>query len=1104
MKVSSSRPTTLSIANAAIGLGDSVSPSPTAVLISPTVPVPPAADRDSSSPPPRTRVTPPQHPAARAPSPPPFITSLQPSVSWSSSPALPTIATAPAKPPTPEILISNVPLKPFSEYKLADDKIAAAFHNSSRKTLNYIPPSVQNSEVLVRPTIDMIREGSNRWNTTAVGYFLEVGAGHGVAKVETYRSPGMDQTSALTDGVMDDGWFEHGDEWDWPAALPRCDYSSMHETIFARVCVMLNVSSNLPKYIVIMMPNEQGGESACKVDVEYEWLPPKCTRCTSLGHAMKECSLTEPVKLAVSIYVKKTTVQTPALESTKGDQVSATPNRDGVHPVAEVDTVSEELSAHRRDKGATIIALMRAADDDAEDYSGPGNRIWIAWNDEFIDVDILDIGTQFVHCRVLILKLHETILTTVVYGANDVSARRELWQGLTDLAVSVENVPWSLWKRLDRMFVNDAWMERWPNLFYTCLTPRTSDHSSLVLTGDSRNVQVSMFRFDNYLALSPGFLASVHTIWQHPVIGTPMYSVTRKLKALKPVFRQQQRNKGDLALNVKLVYLKATKLEHVMLRQRAKLQWLKGGDQCSKGLLGGERTVRVLDLHYLRPWARHILTEEEAQTLRPVTMDDVKTTMFDIEEDKAPGPDGFSSSFYKVAWPIVGEEISKAIMDFFTTGQWIEECVTSAHFSVYVNGECMDSLQGHGGSDKELKLLQLSFADDLLLLWRVQLIEFVLVSFEVYWAMAFILPKGIIKEVIKRLRTFLWRGTSSSRYPKVAWEVVCRPVEEGGQGIRDIFALNRALMSKHLWAVIKQDRTSIWVDWIIQIRLRDCSIWTVKENKGAWGWRKILTLRHTLLSHIHFLVGDTTSFSLWHDPWHPLGPLIIRFPRGPQLTNTGLLDKLNVVMANEGTDRIIWKSNDASFTTMAAYALFHPPGPKVGWSSLLLGPFKIPKNCFILWLAILGRLSTLDKPWLQHIGGNCILCSDGCPETHDHLYFACPFARRCLAIIRRQIPFPWPHHDWQRGILWASSRWRGKHVVNAAYRALLASLVYHLWQEHNTRRFQQSSRPPSIVGSIVVEEIRQKIISAHLRLSVSTQGLYRLWKIPWPVEGDSD
>ncbi|KAL0409565.1 UNVERIFIED_CONTAM: hypothetical protein Sradi_1890900 [Sesamum radiatum] len=45
---------------------------------------------------------------------------------------------------------------------------------------------------------------------------------------------------------------------------------------FACACVMLDISSKLPKHIVIMVPREDGSESACKVDVEYEWLPPKC------------------------------------------------------------------------------------------------------------------------------------------------------------------------------------------------------------------------------------------------------------------------------------------------------------------------------------------------------------------------------------------------------------------------------------------------------------------------------------------------------------------------------------------------------------------------------------------------------------------------------------------------------------------------------------------------------------------------------------------------------------------------------------------------------------------------------------------------------------
>ncbi|KAK4384297.1 hypothetical protein Sango_3074700 [Sesamum angolense] len=31
-------------------------------------------------------------------------------------------------------------------------------------------------------------------------------------------------------------------------------------------------------------------------------------------------------------------------------------------------------------------------------------------------------------------------------------------------------------------------MDRWPNMYYSCLTPRTSDHSPLVLKGDCRNL----------------------------------------------------------------------------------------------------------------------------------------------------------------------------------------------------------------------------------------------------------------------------------------------------------------------------------------------------------------------------------------------------------------------------------------------------------------------------------------------------------------------------------------------------------------------------------------------------------------------------------------
>ncbi|XP_022040599.1 uncharacterized protein LOC110943151 [Helianthus annuus] len=53
---------------------------------------------------------------------------------------------------------------------------------------------------------------------------------------------------------------------------------------------------------------------------------------------------------------------------------------------------------------------------------------------------------------------------------------------------------------------------------------------------------------------------------------------------------------------------------------------------------------------------------------RPVTPDEVKAAIFSINENKAPGPDGFTSEFYKKAWDIVGAEVTAAIIDFFESG----------------------------------------------------------------------------------------------------------------------------------------------------------------------------------------------------------------------------------------------------------------------------------------------------------------------------------------------------------------------------------------------------------------------------------------------------
>nr|XP_043619777.1 uncharacterized protein LOC122591582 [Erigeron canadensis] len=57
--------------------------------------------------------------------------------------------------------------------------------------------------------------------------------------------------------------------------------------------------------------------------------------------------------------------------------------------------------------------------------------------------------------------------------------------------------------------------------------------------------------------------------------------------------------------------------------------------------------------------------------IRRVTHEE-KLVMFSIDDNKAPGPDGFSSGFFKNAWIIVGKDVCLAVHDFFCTAQLLQ------------------------------------------------------------------------------------------------------------------------------------------------------------------------------------------------------------------------------------------------------------------------------------------------------------------------------------------------------------------------------------------------------------------------------------------------
>jgi len=73
-----------------------------------------------------------------------------------------------------------------------------------------------------------------------------------------------------------------------------------------------------------------------------------------------------------------------------------------------------------------------------------------------------------------------------------------------------------------------------------------------------------------------------------------------------------------------------------------------------------------------------ILTDSEGIQLREhVTDEEIKNALWSIPGNKSPGPDGFTSQFFKDAWTVCGKDFTKAVRDFFIPGKILNQLNTT-------------------------------------------------------------------------------------------------------------------------------------------------------------------------------------------------------------------------------------------------------------------------------------------------------------------------------------------------------------------------------------------------------------------------------------------
>ncbi|GJW35252.1 RNA-directed DNA polymerase, eukaryota, reverse transcriptase zinc-binding domain protein [Tanacetum coccineum] len=265
-------------------------------------------------------------------------------------------------------------------------------------------------------------------------------------------------------------------------------------------------------------------------------------------------------------------------------------------------------------------------------------------------------------------------------------------------------------KKLDRVMGNGHFVSDFSNSFANFLPFASSDHSPAVLVmPEVKGKSNKAFRFMNFLADKDDFVDVVRQHWFVPVKGFNMYVLAKRLKALKKHMRSFNKKNGNVCekvmrLKVELArvqeelsrdpsnvelrdeelfyadaYKKAARDEELLLKQKSKIQWLKEGDfNTAFSIIWLRAELLKIELRlFMMMW--EMLSMEvklDAGTaldlIKHVSDCEIKAALFDIEDNKASGPDGYSSKFFKAAWSVVGRDTCLAIREFFINGKLLE------------------------------------------------------------------------------------------------------------------------------------------------------------------------------------------------------------------------------------------------------------------------------------------------------------------------------------------------------------------------------------------------------------------------------------------------
>ncbi|XP_074292957.1 uncharacterized protein LOC141619833 [Silene latifolia] len=290
------------------------------------------------------------------------------------------------------------------------------------------------------------------------------------------------------------------------------------------------------------------------------------------------------------------------------------------------------------------------------------------WNENKIILDIVEMDAQYIHVRIKDNCTGQVFMATFVYAYNKIEERVPLWNALMRLNVAS---PWVVlgdfnnvmfanerlgklvkddemlpfkstvnacdlqdmhttgsfftWNNkqpsetrvfscIDRVLVNGDWLNLWPDWNAHYQPEGYFDHCPCIISCGVRDEgKKKPFKFFNMWTKVNDFQLCVSKAWHSQVSGTPMFKLQLQADPTNVLLMDKERQGPKIDKN----------------------DW---DQMCA------------------------IPTEEE-----------IRKTVFSIPDDKSPGPDGYTSCFFKASWDIIKGDICLAVKDFFEHGRLLKQ-----------------------------------------------------------------------------------------------------------------------------------------------------------------------------------------------------------------------------------------------------------------------------------------------------------------------------------------------------------------------------------------------------------------------------------------------